>query len=263
MKITVLSENTSCREGILAEHGLSLFIETKEKNILFDMGASELFARNAQKLGVDISSADIAVISHGHYDHGGGIAEFLKINEKAPVYINRRAFEPHYNAAQKDIGLDVRLSGSERIVFTDDVFEIEKGITLFSCNERERKYKTDPAGQKCVKNGVLCDEDFLHEQYLLIEEGGKRVLFSGCSHKGILNICEWFLPDVLVGGFHFMKLDTQGEGRVVLEHAARELLLYPAKYYTAHCTGEAQYAFLKERMGERLEYIRAGTSFEL
>ena len=73
MKITVLCENTSCREGIDFEHGLSLFIETKEKNILFDMGASELFARNAQKLGVDISSADIAVISHGHYDHGGGL----------------------------------------------------------------------------------------------------------------------------------------------------------------------------------------------
>lgn len=263
MKITVLSENTSHREDVCAEHGLSLYIETKERKILFDMGASSLFAHNAEKLGADLSAVDTAVLSHGHYDHGGGIAEFLKINEKAPVYINRRAFEPHYNAAQKDIGLDVRLSGSERIVFTDDVFEIEKGITLFSCNERERAYKTDSAGQKCVKNGVLCCEDFLHEQYLLVNENGKRVLFSGCSHKGILNICEWFAPDVLVGGFHFMKLDTSGEGRAVLEHAARELLSYPTKYYTAHCTGEAQFAFLKERMGERLEYIGAGDIIEV
>ncbi len=262
MKITVLSENTSHREGVCAEHGLSLYIETGERKILFDMGASSLFAKNAQKLGVDLSAVDTAVLSHGHYDHGGGIAEFLKINEKAPVYVSRRAFEPHYNAAQKDIGLDVRLAGSERIVFVDDELEIAAGITLFSCNERERKYKTDPAGQKCVKNGVLCCEDFLHEQYLLVEEG-KRVLFSGCSHKGILNICKWFSPDVLVGGFHFMKLDTQGEGRAVLENAARELLLYPTKYYTAHCTGEAQFAFLKELMGARLEYISAGDSIEV
>ena len=263
MKITVLCENTSCREGIAFEHGLSLFIETKEKNILFDMGASELFARNAQKLGVDISSADIAVISHGHYDHGGGLCEFLKINEKAPVYVNRRAFGEHYNASFKNIGLDPSLSESERIVFVDEVLEIGDGITLFSCNERERTYKTDPAGQKCVKNGVLCCEDFLHEQYLLVKEDGKRVLFSGCSHKGILNICKWFAPDVLVGGFHFMKLDTSGEGGAVLEHAARELLSYPTKYYTAHCTGETQFAFLKERMGTRLEYVCAGDSIDV
>lgn len=263
MKITVLSENTSYREGILAEHGLSLYIEADGKKILFDTGASALFSENAKKLEIELSSVDTAVISHGHYDHGGGLSEFLRINKKASVYISRFAFEPHYNASFKDIGLDTALSESERLVFTEDVLEISKGITLFSCNGRERAYKTDPAGQKCVKNGVLCDEDFRHEQYLLIEEAGKRVLFSGCSHKGILNICEWFSPDVLVGGFHFMKLDTQGEGKAVLERAARVLLLSPAKYYTAHCTGEAQYAFLKERMGERLEYIRAGASFEL
>jgi len=197
------------------------------------------------------------VLSHGHYDHGGGIAEFLKINEKAPVYINRRAFEPHYNAAQKDIGLDVRLSGSERIVFTDDVFEIEKGITLFSCNERERKYKTDPAGQKFVKNGVLCDEDFLHEQYLLIEEGGKRVLFSGCSHKGILNICKWFSPDVLVGGFHFSKMQVGEE----LFSLAKNLASYNTRYYTCHCTGSEQLAAMGEYIKE-LHGISGGSVVE-
>ena len=60
-----------------------------------------------------------------------------------------------------------------------------------------------------------------------------------------------------------MKLDTSGEGRAVLDHAARELLSYPTKYYTAHCTGEAQFAFLKERMGKNLEYVSAGDSFEV
>ena len=92
MKITCLAENTTSRPDIEAEHGLSLYIETNGKKILFDMGQGELFIRNAKRLGIDLSDVDIAVISHGHYDHGGGLRSFLEINKKAPVYISEHAF---------------------------------------------------------------------------------------------------------------------------------------------------------------------------
>ena len=102
-------------------------------------------------------------------------------------------------------------------------------------------------------------DDFLHEQYLLIEEEGKRILISGCSHKGIFNIAEWFKPDVLIGGFHFMKLDPDAEEDAgFLNKAAEILLRYDTTYYTCHCTGEMQYAFLKEKMGDRLQYAATG-----
>ena len=94
MRITALAENTSVSEKFGAEHGLSLYIETEKYNILFDMGQTELFSENAEKLGIDLSMADIAVLSHGHYDHGGGLKKFLSINDKATVYINRYAFSP-------------------------------------------------------------------------------------------------------------------------------------------------------------------------
>ena len=80
MKITALLENKTNREDMLTEHGLSLYIETEKHKILFDMGQSDLFAKNAAALGIDLSSVDIAVLSHGHYDHGGGV-KILKLKE--------------------------------------------------------------------------------------------------------------------------------------------------------------------------------------
>lgn len=100
MKITCLTENTSICDEIGYEHGLSLYIETEEHNILFDMGQSDLFFQNAEKLGVDIAAVDIAILSHGHYDHGGGLAKFLEVNSLAPIYISRYAFEPYYNGTE-------------------------------------------------------------------------------------------------------------------------------------------------------------------
>ena len=82
MKVTTLMENTACAEQYAAEHGLSLFIETKKINILFDSGSSEAFGDNAEKLGVDLGTADIAILSHGHYDHRAGCCVFCSAIKK-------------------------------------------------------------------------------------------------------------------------------------------------------------------------------------
>ena len=97
MRITVLVEDTYGSPSLGSEHGFSLYIETRGKNILFDMGESRLFLENAEKLGLDIRDIDLAVISHGHYDHGGGLGVFLKENNKAMVYIHNKAFDGHYS----------------------------------------------------------------------------------------------------------------------------------------------------------------------
>jgi 7,8-dihydropterin-6-yl-methyl-4-(beta-D-ribofuranosyl)aminobenzene 5'-phosphate synthase len=111
--------------------------------------------------------------------------------------------------------------------------------------------------------GKMVQDDFRHEQYLLIREGGRRILISGCSHKGILNIMDWFRPDVLIGGFHFMNIDPDEEGREILSQRADALLSYPAVYYTCHCTGVPQYEYLKTLMGDRLHYLSCGQALTL
>lgn len=258
MKIVTLMENTACEETLAAEHGLSLYIETGDHAILFDAGASGAFADNAEKLGVDLTKVDFAVLSHGHYDHGGGLTRFLERNDTAPVYLNPHAFEPHHNASGKYIGLAPALAESGRLRFAEDGQQLAPGLTLYS--KINCPFGIQSYGLTVMEDGQLRPEDFRHEQYLLVEEGGKRVLFSGCSHRGILNIVDQFRPDVLVGGFHFLKLDPGGE---LLSRAAQKLMAYPTVYYTGHCTGQAQFACLKAQMGERLREIHAGIGFEL
>ena len=255
MRITALAENTSVSDNFGAEHGLSLYIETDKHNILFDMGQTALFSENAEKLGIDLSMVDIAVLSHGHYDHGGGLKKFLSINDKAPVYINRYAFEPHYNGKEKYIGLDISLQDNERIIFTDGFYEIGQGLTLHSCNDRPKNIELGSLGLNMLINDRLLPDDFRHEQYLLIEENGRRILISGCSHKGILNIAEWFKPDVLVGGFHFSKLPLDD----TLKGYAEFLNGFDTKYYTCHCTGTEQFSFMKKSI-EKLCYLSTGES---
>lgn len=253
MQITALVENTSLDKRFGAEHGLSLYIETGSRKILFDMGQTELFADNARALDIDLADVDLAVLSHGHYDHGGGLQKFLEINEKAPVYLSRYAFGEHFHGTEKYIGLDTKLADNERLVYTDEEAVIGEGLTLYSCNGRQRAFPGGSFGLNRKVDGVFVPDDFRHEQYLLIEENGKRVLLSGCSHKGILNIVKWFEPDVLMGGFHFSKLPLDG----TLAGYGEYLNRFSTVFYTCHCTGTKQFAFMKTKM-DRLYYLAAG-----
>ncbi len=263
MKITVLTENTAVGDSLVSEHGLSLYIETDNQRILFDMGQTDAFAKNARHLGIDLSLVDIAVLSHGHYDHGGGINTFLSLNKKAPVYLNKNAFGDHFNGSEKYIGLDRSLKEEKRLVFVDKHKEIAEGIYLISCNDETPLHPIQPFGLGIKINQCLYPETFLHEQYLVIEEKGRKVVFSGCSHKGVLNIQKWLSGDIFIGGFHLSKLNPETEDSKNLLAVAEELLSYKTIYYTAHCTGVPQYQFLKNIMGDKLNYLSTGNIVEI
>lgn len=258
MKIYCLMENTPYKPEFAAEHGLSLYIETKNHKILFDTGQSGAFADNARLMGIDLKDVDLAVLSHGHYDHGGGLMRFMEINAKAPIYVSRHAFGKYYHGEDHYIGLMQELGDQERLIFTGDDLKIDSELEICSCNDRERKYPTDSDNMTVREETGAHPDIFLHEQYLTICEDGKKVLISGCSHKGICNIMDWIKPDVLIGGFHLIGHDLSSGQDSVLDETAEILNQYDTEYFTCHCTGDKQYAYMEERMGDNLHYLASG-----
>lgn len=261
MKVSVLVENTKQSLKFQEEHGLSLCLETKEHCILFDMGQSDAFMHNAQMLGVDLQKVDIAILSHGHYDHGGGLEAFLKINTHAKIYLSKYAFDAHYSQ-ERYIGLKESLKNNERFIFVDDILEIDTGFTLYSCNDLERVYEVPNTILKAESNGNIELDDFKHELYLLVKEDEKDILISGCSHKGILNIMHWFKPHILIGGFHLKDFDLDNASDLeYLNTTAINLLSYNTRYYTCHCTGLTQFKHVEKHLENTIKYISTGEVF--
>ena len=262
MKLTVLTENTTCRDDLTCEHGLSLYIETNGQHLLFDAGQTGAFADNAEKLGIDLSQVDLCILSHGHYDHGGGLKRFLELNDHAKIYVSRHAFGDYYNAEPKYIGLDWELLNADQITFVGDNLTLSDTLSLHSCPNFPQVYFTDAYGMQAKRREQMETDDFRHEQYLLIREGERRIIVSGCSHKGVLNLKTWFAPDVFIGGFHLMKLDPEKEA-ARLKFTAMELMQKDTVYYTGHCTGAEQFAALKAHMGDGLIALTTGGVYEI
>ena len=159
MRITCLLENTAVAPAVAAEHGLSLHIETADRRILFDMGQTDLFARNAEALGIDLSRVDLAILSPGHYDHA-----FLEINPTAPVYLTEAAFLPHYNGTQKYIGLDTSLRDHPRLRVVSGDLLLGDGLSLLTPNGRTRRHSLGSFGLTERVGDVFVPDDFRHEQ---------------------------------------------------------------------------------------------------
>lgn len=140
MRVYTLMENQPAGPGYAAEHGLSLYVQAGGRALLVDMGQGDGFLRNAAALGVDISQVEAAILTHGHYDHGGGLGAFYGANQRAKAYIRREAFAPHYRADGGYIGLDPAYIWPSRICWTEDVTNLWPGAYLCTCNGRPMAY---------------------------------------------------------------------------------------------------------------------------
>ena len=267
MRITSIIENTSYK-GLPVEHGLSLYIEKDDgQKVLFDMGQSDLFVRNVESLGLCIADIDVAVVSHGHYDHGGGLESFLNKNHKARVYIHKDAFLPHYSLRDtglRYIGLDESLQENKQIMFCEEVTRMSSGMTLFANVQGNCSF---PVGNRLLFGPSATENDsFCHEQSLFIEENGELALFAGCAHRGIVNIIHKAeevagkAPTHVFAGMHLVKSGmTSVEEDSFIANLASELMKYKdTMFYTMHCTGEEQYKKLKSLMGSQIEYLACG-----
>ncbi len=270
MLLTVLIENSEGAPMLKAEHGLSLYVETDNHKILADTGASGAAIDNAALLGVNLKAVDTVFLSHGHYDHTGGLLRFCEENKTAGIYMQKCADGEFYNGLGKYIGIDRSILNLENLVLLDGDYKVDDTLEIFS-GITGRKYF--PEGNKKLtvkKNGRLYRDKFSHEQCAVIREDGKTLLISGCAHNGILNIIAKYrkkygsYPSVCVSGFHMMKQgDYTEKDKEIIENTARELVKIPTKFYTGHCTHDEPFEMMKKIMGDKLEKLSTGKVFEI
>lgn len=282
MRIINLVENENGAAGCEAAHGLSFYVETPNHKILIDAGPSDVILRNAKVLEVDLTAVDTMILSHGHYDHSGGLLAFAQLNPKAKIYMQREATGEHYAfdnitedlkkniSLYRYIGIDKQVSSLPQIVFLDGDLKIDNELLLFTVQKRNYELSSTNKRILIKKGDSYVQDNFEHEQYLVISCDNQSVLFSGCAHNGILNIMDEFhrkynfFPSAAVSGFHLMKKSGYQEAdREEERKIARKLTSYPTKFFTCHCTGIEPFDEMRSIMKNQLEYIKTGTIFDL
>ncbi len=275
MRIVTLVENTAGASGCTAAHGLSLYIETEKHRILMDTGPSAVLTENAAALCVDLKKVDTVVLSHGHYDHGGGLTAFSAVSTDAEIYIHEGAWggfvSAHPNQDIRYIGLAPETAELPGLHVVSGNVRIDDELFLFDGISGKRLVPSGNADLKVRAGDSLINDDFSHEMCLVINEHGNHVLLSGCAHHGILNILDRYReifendPDAVVSGFHMMRRDGYSDEdiRVILKTAAELASYSRTKFYTCHCTGEAPYEVMKNTMRSRLSYLHTGDSIRI
>lgn len=269
MKITILAENKTYNSLCRAEHGLSVYIEGAGKKLLFDTGASGLFADNAKARHVNLEDVEACIISHGHYDHTGGVPTFCSINETAPVYIHKDAF--HNSFVKRHGEIDNHDAGivwspedfKDRLIFTDGPLWLNDDIVISgTIPDLDVDYSTEDFYTDC---GCGLELDHMkHEQFLAVRENGKVYVFSGCSHKGILPplaCAEKLFPEDKVAGvlagMHLFAASDEMRRQVVkiVEEECPEFVM------PVHCTGMEAICMIKADLGDKCLIASTGDRF--
>ncbi|HOO17942.1 MAG: MBL fold metallo-hydrolase [Phycisphaerae bacterium] len=273
VRITVLVDNYVRRRGLLAEHGWACWVETPTGRLLFDTGQGLALLHNARELGIALERADAILLSHGHYDHTGGLAPALEACPAARVFAHPAALEPKYKRAPdgriRGIGapmsfaeLHTRLAG--RLVATRTPTRIAPdawltgevpGATDFEPGETS--FFLDAAG---LRRDPLSDD-----QALVVRTADGAVVVLGCAHSGIINTLHYIgalhpglrLAGIL-GGMHLQGAPVERVRRTAREFAALGI----GRVCPAHCTGLSALATLAAEMAGDIEPIEVGASLE-
>ena len=265
MHLIVLLDNHSDKEIFETEHGLSFYIETGYSKILFDTGQSEAFIHNALKIGVDISDIDYLVLSHGHFDHTGGIENFLQYNQNAKILIRPEALLPKYHG-NRYIGIPPQLKIPEkRMIQIGNNYSIDP-VTEVTGNIQVGHPEDTHYEDFFIKaqEGILPDT-FRDEVFLTLKVNGKITIITGCSHNGILNIIEMarqhFTEPVggIFGGFHLKDSDEQTVKKTAEFLNAANI----ERIVTGHCTGMENFLILRRYCKAQVSYSFTGNAYSL
>ncbi len=271
-KITIVVDNNTT-SGLASEHGLSLWIESGGKRILFDTGQGPALKNNAQALGIDVATTDILVLSHGHYDHTGGIAHVLERARDIEVYCHPGVVQPRYavrDGKARFIGIPQTASealtqfSSDRIHLLREPLMLTETIGVTGPIPRLTGYE-DTGGPFYLGPEPTRPDLIEDDLALWIQTDQGLVICMGCAHAGLVNTldCVRKLTDgarvrAVIGGFHLLSADDKRLTRSVV--ALR--LLAPDMLVPCHCTGESAVAALFQALGERVSAGASGMSYQ-
>ena len=274
--ITTLSENTASSGRFLAEWGLSILIETDEVNVLLDTGRSISASYNADALGIDLSRIDKLVLSHGHYDHTGGLRHVLRKMRKrveiiahpdiwAAKYARRHGETteryigiPFQRPELETLGANFNLT-TKPVKITDNIMTTGE-IPMVTGYEEIEPYLL-------VKEADGWQQDKLRDdQALIINTEPGLVVILGCAHRGIINTLYHAqqLTGVkqvymVVGGCHLMDASKKR----ILETIAALKELRVQRLGVSHCTGMPAVLVMAQELGDRFFFNNAGTIINL
>ncbi len=266
-KITTLVENSVARPGVCGEHGLAVLIEIDGKSVLFDTGATDLLLLNAKTLGTDLSNVDSIVLSHGHYDHTGGLAAALSTMDTPVVYAHPDAFLRRYvrwKGDAREIGIPHSKEAIEgsggKLSLSSKPQEVAPGIML--TGEVPRITAFEDTGGAFFLDEECSEPDLINDdQAIVIDAPEGLIVIVGCAHSGIVNTLlrvQRLFPDVpvsaIVGGMHLINASEERMAETVVMLRS----LDPRQVVAGHCTGWKACCRLADRFGDVFDLLSTG-----
>ena len=245
--LTFLIENSKPEgSSLVAEHGLSFFVETGRTKFIFDCGHTGAAFDNAKNLGVDLSGVKIVALSHSHYDHAGGFPKLLDFAPIEKIFTGENFWEEKFSRGEagsfkyRGCGFDKNFLTARSIkqIICRDVIELDEDSWLVGNFKRRYDFETVP--QKFVRGADKIPDDFSDEIILVLREGDGLAIVTACAHSGILNIVadvseRFSLPiRTVIGGLHLTGATSDRISRTLAELKN----LGVKKILPCHCSGE-------------------------
>ena len=258
IRIQIIVDNEA-QEGLRAEHGFALWLEVDDQKILFDTGQKDALLFNAEKLHIDLDKADSLILSHGHYDHTGGLADVLSCNHRVKVYCHAAAFLPRYSihdGIAKPVKMTTRAMSSignlpeERLKWVTKAVNTSKAVAITGEIPRNVDFETTGGSFYFDRDGKRTDA-IVDDMALWINSSKGLIICIGCCHAGIINTINHIKKmsgvskiHALIGGLHLTGADEQRLQKTIdlLKHENIE------KIITCHCTGDIAH----QQLGEQL-----------